>query len=296
MKEKLEKEEKIIKTSVLFSTFTVLLELFMILTSGSKVLLVDFVFSLSDLILIIIISFLIPLLYKPVTEKRPYGYSQVESVFIIIKGITVSIITISLIYDSIKTIIAGGEVLDTSSLLIYEVFVELFCLFAYFFLKIKSKNVRTPIVVSDIVAWKVDVFTNLGMLVAFICEHILYHTRFESIVGYIDPVLAIIMSIYMIREPIKLVIESFRSLILFAPSEETLSEIKKIVNDVLKDYPYEITFCDVVKTGRKIWIEIYIKNDKNIININELKEAKSKVEAKLEKEFNEIYVEFTPEI
>lgn len=296
MREKLKEEEKIIKMSVLFSFFTVLLEFFMIISSGSRVLLVDFVFSLSDLILIIIISFFVPLLYKPVTEKRPYGYSQVESLFIIIKGITVTVITISLIYDSIKAIISGGEVLDTSSLLIYELVVEIFCIFSYFFLKIKSKKIKTPVVISDIVAWRVDVFTNLGMLVTFIFEHILVNTKLEFIVPYIDPIFAILMSIFMIREPIKLVIESFRSLILFAPNEETLNEIKSIVNNEMENYSYDITFYDVVKTGRKIWVEIYIKGNNNIIKLDELKNVKINVESKLKREFSEVYVEFTPEI
>jgi len=45
-----------------------------------------------------------------------------------------------------------------------------------------------------------------------------------------------------------------------------------------------------------IGIELYIKSDDMNINLKELKKAKKDVESSLKKEFDEIYVEFTPEI
>ena len=93
-----------------------------------------------------------------------------------------------------------------------------------------------------------------------------------------------------------MVLESFKNLILFAPEKETIDEIKHIVNEKIKEYPYKVIFYDVVKTGRKIWIELYIKCDNLQINLRELKQAKREVEKSLKEELGEIYVEFTPEL
>ena len=48
------------------------------------------------------LSFLIPLLYKPSNEKYPFGHMQMETVFIVVKGITMITVTVGLITNSIN--------------------------------------------------------------------------------------------------------------------------------------------------------------------------------------------------
>ncbi len=296
MKEKLRKEGSILKLSVLFSAIFVIVEWIMAIISGSKAMLSDVVFGVADLIIIVIISFLLPLIYKPVTEKRPYGYSQVESVFIIIKGIFVAIITALLIKDNIEILVNGGSEVEASGVVIFDFILEVFCIFSFVFLKWKSKKINTPVIDADLVEWKIDMYTTFSMFLAFLVQLILEHTKLYFIASYIDSIFAIFISLIMIKEPIEMVVESFKGLILFAPKEETVDEIKEIVNKKLRKYPYNVTFFDIVKTGRKIWIELYIKSDNTDINLKELKSAKQDVEKSLKKHFDEIYVEFTPEI
>ncbi len=296
MKEKLKKEGSILKLSVLLSAISLLSQIVVAMLSKSKALLMDSMFGSADLIIILIISFLLPLIYKPVTEKRPYGYSQVESIFIIIKGVSVLILAFLMIVDNIEVLVSGGSVLNTSSLMIYQVIVEIYCIAAYILLKRKSKKVETPVVESDLIAWKLDMVTSLGMFLAFFMQYILGFTKLSFITPYIDSSVAILISLLMIKEPIQMVIVAFKSLLLYAPEQETMEEIKEIVNKKIKKYPYEVTFYDIVRTGRKIWIELYIKCEDSNINLKELKKAKKDVEASLKKEFDEIYVELTPEI
>lgn len=296
MKEKLKKEGSILKLSVLFSAIYLLIEIVAALFSKSQTLLTDCVFGMADLMIIVIITFLLPLIYKPVTEKRPYGYSQIESLFVIIKGISVSIITIFLIKDNIDIILSGGTQLDLSNILIFNILLEVFCIGSYIYLKRKSKKIDTPVIESDLVVWKIDIYTTLGMFTAFLVQYILSFTKLAFIVPYIDSIFAIVISIIMLKEPIMMVIDAFKSLFLFAPEKETLDEIKEIVTEKIENYPYDVTFYDVVRTGRKIWIELYIKSESSNINLKELKQAKKEVEKSLKKEFDEIYVEFTPEI
>lgn len=296
MKEKLKKEGSILKLSVIFSAIYMLLEMIITFLSGSKTILMDCIFGIADLIIIVIITFLLPLIYKPVTEKRPYGYSQIESLIIIIKGISISIITLFLIKDNIVILLNGGSKLNVSSILISNVLLEIFCILSYIYLKHRSRKIDTPVIESDLVEWKIDMYTAFSMFVAFFIQYILEHTKFAFVAPYIDSSFAIIISLIMLKEPIQMVIESFKSLILFAPKEETIDEIKEIVSKNIEKYPYNITFYDVVKTGRKIWIELYIKSENSLINLKELKQAKKDVEKDLKNEFDEIYVEFTPEI
>jgi len=296
LKEKLKKEGKILKLSVLLSTLFTMSEIIMAFISNSKALLMDSIFAIADVIIILIISFLLPLIYKPVTEKRPYGYSQIESIFIIIKGISVAIIAAFLIKDNIEVLATGGSELDCALLMFYQIIEVILFIGVYSYLKKKAKKVDTPVIESDLVGWKIDTAQGVGMFVSFFLQFILKYTNLSFIVPYIDSTVAILISILMIKEPIEMVIDAFKSLVLFAPEKETMEEIKEIVSRKIKKYPYEVTFYDIVRTGRKIWIELYIKSDDMNINLKELKKAKKDVESSLKKEFDEIYVEFTPEI
>jgi len=141
LKEKLKKEGKILKLSVLLSTLFTMSEIIMAFISNSKALLMDSIFAIADVIIILIISFLLPLIYKPVTEKRPYGYSQIESIFIIIKGISVAIIAAFLIKDNIEVLATGGSELDCALLMFYQIIEVILFIGVYSYLKKKAKKV-----------------------------------------------------------------------------------------------------------------------------------------------------------
>ena len=296
MKEKFKKESLVINLSVLLSTIFLISEIIMAICTNSRAILIDCISGGADLFLIVVISFLLPLIYRPVSEKTPYGYSQIESIFIILKGFAVVIISMFLIKDSIEILLSGGTELDYSSIAIFELILGIFCVISYVVLKKMSKGVKTPVVKSDLIVWKIDMIYSFGMFLSFAIQIFLVNTRFSVISPYVDSVLAIIISLFMLPEPFKMIIKSFKNIILFAPEKETIEEIKEIVGKEIKMYPYEPTFYDVVKTGRKIWIEVYIKSENNMLNLVELKKAKKQVEKHLKQEFDEIYVELTPEL
>ena len=53
--------------------------------SHSQSALMDAAYDASELIIIVLTLFLTPLFHKPISEKRPYGFFQVESIFLTIK-------------------------------------------------------------------------------------------------------------------------------------------------------------------------------------------------------------------
>ena len=53
--------------------------------------------------------FLTPLFHKPISEKHPYGFFQVESVFLIIKGFMLIAVTVSVSVQVISSALSGGN-------------------------------------------------------------------------------------------------------------------------------------------------------------------------------------------
>ena len=109
---KMKNEKRIMNISLIGSILFMLSEGIMAYLPKSHSLLMDCIFDVTDLIMIGPFLLLVPLLYKPVTEKRPYGFSQVESLFVVIKYCVLLAITVRLVWDNVLAILQGGRLFD----------------------------------------------------------------------------------------------------------------------------------------------------------------------------------------
>ena len=57
-----------------------------------------------------------------------------------------------------------------------------------------------------------------------------------------------------------------------------------------------MNFLDVIKTGRKLWIEVYILGEDDRISIRELKKVRGELIEELKKEYGNIDIELIPEL
>ena len=95
----------------------------------------DCIYDLVDLAMLWPFMILIPKLYKPVTEKWPYGFSQVESLFIVIKCGLLLFLDIQLLSDSIKLITGGGHLVNAGAVAAFELFISVSCIAMFFVLR-----------------------------------------------------------------------------------------------------------------------------------------------------------------
>ena len=79
MNPNVKREKNILNISFIGSLLFLIAEIIMAIITKSNALFMDSVYDIADLIMIGPFILLIPLLYKRETEKRPYGFSQVES-------------------------------------------------------------------------------------------------------------------------------------------------------------------------------------------------------------------------
>lgn len=296
MEESLRLEKRILKLSFAGSAAFLLSECIMAFITGSHAVLMDCVYDIADIIMLGPFMILVPLLYKPVTEKRPYGFSQVESLFIMIKTGLLIFITAQLIVESVQMIMDGGHIVNAGFIAAFELAVSAACVTMYLVLNHMNKRYSSPTVKAEIYIWKLDALSTLGVGMAFVIQLILQRTALAWLSPYIDPGIAIIMAVILLKEPISMFWGSIKNLILFAPKKEVVDHVREIAEHSLKKHEFDINFLDVIKTGRKIWIEVYILQEEDLISIRELKQAHDEIIGELEKEYDNVYLELIPEI
>ena len=63
-----------------------------------------------------------------------------------------------------------------------------------------------------------------------------------------------------------------------------------------QNYDYSLDFLDVTQTGRKTWIEVYVKSKSDTLKIKEFKTIQEHITKDLENKFDQISVEIVPAI
>lgn len=292
----LKSENKILRISFVGSTLFLLSECFAAFFTHSQAVLMDCVYDLVDLAMLGPFMILVPKLYKPVTERWPYGFAQIESLFIIIKCGLLLFLDIQLLTDSVALILDGGHIVNAGAVAAFELFVSVSCVAMYLVLRNMNRHFSSPTVNAELYIWKLDAYSTGGVGLAFLIQLILQFTPLSFVVPYIDPAIAIFMALILAREPITMIWDAIKSLILAAPGKDVMEQIRSKAEDILKGYDLYIDFLDVVKTGRKIWVDVYITQKDDMLSISSLKLAHDEIVARLKPEYQDVFVELIPEI
>lgn len=293
---KLKTERKILNLSLTGSILFLLAEIFFAIYTGSKAVLMDCVYDIADLVMIGPFIVLVPLLYKPMTERKPYGFAQVESLFVLIKYCILLGVDVVLVLNCVKTILSGGNEVDANVLAVFELAVSAGCVIMYLILTRFQKKYSSPSIKAELFIWKLDALSTLGVGCAFVLNLILMRTSLSFICPYVDPGIAIILAIVLIKEPIEMILDSLRSLVLFAPDKEIKDKIEEISKSALSAEGCEITAIEVIKTGRKIWAEIYFLPAGNTIDLVRLKELDRRINDTAKAEFDSVYIDLLPDM
>ena len=229
IEKKAQKREKVTMSVSLYGNlFFVIIELFMAVITSSQAVLLDAVYDSIEFLYASPPSvFLIPPLYKPSNEKHPFGYMQVESMFVVIKGTTMTAVTIGLIVNNLEIMFHGGRSVDFGTVAYFELFACVLGIFMTAFLKRKNKRLNSSLVYMELKSWQIDSIVSLGMTIVFFLPAAVTSQTFAALTPYLDQAITIILSLFMLPSPVKQVIKGLRDLFLIPPEEDTVEDIKK---------------------------------------------------------------------
>lgn len=278
-------EKRILLLSFLSGVGFVIVELIYAIYSHSQSTLMDALYDASELVFIILLLFLTPLFHRPISEKHPYGFFQVESFFILIKNIMMTSVTVSVLTSVIEKLLSGGNAIDKGQVSLFQLMLGLASLIILLIMKWMSRKISSPTVKAEILGWKLDVAYSLGMSLAFFIAVQLQNTSLGFLSPYFDQIIAIVVMIFMIPETIKMLVSAFRELFLFSPEQKTVDRIKEISGKILENYSFTPVFYDISRTGRKMWVSIYFQVEMDSICVKYIQEANKSLNEKISQEF-----------
>ena len=277
------------------AVFFLVAEILMAIYTTSQSILMDAFYGAADMLMILVSLKIVPLIYRPMTEKHPFGFSQAEAVFITLKGTMLTAVTLGLVVTNIQLISRGGNLVSFGLIAVFELLSALIIGAVILILRRINKGLRSPIVKTEIDAWMIDMIASVGLGAAFLLPVAIRTPWMAEYSPYLDQVVAIILAAVILPIPVRTVIGGLRDLFLLAPEEATVEEIKEISQNILEPYGFGDANYDVIRTGRKIWISIYFRTAEDAVFISRIVQAHRELKEKLEEAHPHLYVELIPE-
>ena len=144
------REKSVMSVSLYGNVVFVVIELVMAIATGSQAVLLDAVYDGVEFFMLLPSAFLIPLLYRPSNEQHPFGYMQLETLFVVVKGITMAAVTFGLIFNNIHLMLHGGHIVSFHTIAGFEMFACILSVIVTIYLRIKNKNLHSPLITMEL--------------------------------------------------------------------------------------------------------------------------------------------------
>lgn len=219
------------KKAIIIATFTAfllaLVKLFFWIFTNSIAILSSAIDSLLDMFVSAFNFFAVSSSEKDPDEKFNFWKWKIEALASFIEWIVISISWIYIFYESVRKIFFKEEINDLDTWLIIMFISIIITSILVFFLNNVYKKTNNLVIKSDALHYKTDLFTNIWIIIWLVVIHF---TGFY----YIDSILWIIISFYIIYSAFEIVKKWYLLLLDVSLDEEEIKKIEKIIKNFEK--------------------------------------------------------------
>jgi len=216
--------------------------------------------------------------------KFNFGYYSFEPLFVLINGLLLMTLAVSLFFTSIQTILNGGRIIELTIVTEYLIFAVIICGVLSFILKYYAKKTKSEILHTESVSWILDTIICIVVLFAFMMSLWLKNTRYSYLIPYLDPGITILLILFFVYQPIKLIRSGLLDLLLAAPPKKFIKEIKDKLLNTKDKFGFADTKIYAAKIGRTTRVDIicFFDNNFEIKSIENLEILKNQIRTEVE--------------
>lgn len=282
-----QREKEIYKVTIVGALANVTLLIFKFVAgiiSNSAAMIADAVHSLSDFITDVVVIVFVKISSKPQDKSHDYGHGKFETLATLIIGIALLFIGLMILYNGVSATyrcIWLGEELHRPGMIAFwaAIFSIILKEAVYQYTVFKGKNLNSQAVIANAWHHRSDAFSSIGTAVG-IGGAIFLGDKWVVL----DPIAAIVVSVFIINVSLKIIIKSINELLEKSLPDEIENEIIKVAEsfDMVKD----VHDLRTRRIGNNIAIEMHLLMDGNLSlqcthNTTEL------IEAELRKKYGE---------
>lgn len=230
----------------------------------SQTLMLDGLYGVADVIVSLLAIFVIKKINEPPNEKYHFGYAKYEPLMTGVEGTLIMTICAGSIVASIQDIIHDDPIKNVLVLLWYAFLSIFICIGFGLYMKASGKKLKSKILAVDSRLWIIEGVLSAAVFVAFGIGFAFPQSIFGRFENYTDPVLCIMISLFLMREPARILKDSVLDLVDAAPGKKLDAKIRNFAEDSVKKYGLiGVDRMKIRQAGRTIFAYVLFKADKN---------------------------------
>ena len=260
-----QREKEIYKVTIVGALANVTLLIFKFVAgiiSNSAAMIADAVHSLSDFITDVVVIVFVKISSKPQDKSHDYGHGKFETLATLIIGIALLFIGLMILYNGASATyrcIWLGEELHRPGMIAFwaAIFSIILKEAVYQYTVFKGRNLNSQAVIANAWHHRSDAFSSIGTAVG-IGGAIFLGDKWVVL----DPIAAIVVSVFIINVSLKIIIKSINELLEKSLPDEIENEIIKVAEsfDMVKD----VHDLRTRRIGNNIAIEMHLRMDGNL--------------------------------
>jgi cation diffusion facilitator family transporter len=266
------------RLSVLSNMFLIALKVLAGFFSGSVSIISEAIHSAMDLIAAIIAFFSVKISDTPSDVGHPYGHGKIENVSGVIEALLIFAAAIWIIIEAIKKLIHPGEIesIEWGSLVMFiSAIVNWFVSKRLYRVAKATDSVALE---ADALHLKTDVYTSLGVAFGLL---LIWITKLQML----DPIVAIIVAILILKESYQLMRRAFNPLLDSAWEKEEYDRLIDLLNELDVSYHNLKTR----KAGQFRFVDFHLEMEGNT-KLGNVHNFCDEIEKRLQNEFTNLEV------
>jgi len=246
----------IARLSIVSNTLLILMKLAVGIISGSVSIISEAIHSSMDLIAAIIAFFSVRVSDNPPDSGHPYGHGKIENISGVIESLLIFVAAIWIIVEAVKKLLGESIELDSIALGSVVMFISaLVNIYVSRKLYKVAKATNSVALEADALHLKTDVYTSLGVAVGL---GLIILTG----INWLDPIIAILVALFIIREAYYLLNKAFTPLLDAAWNSDEIETLELTLKNL--DVNYHDLRTRVAGNYRFIDIHIQIPEDVSV--------------------------------
>lgn len=252
------------KLAIVAAISTILLKSLAYLLTGSVGLLSDAIESLVNLATALITLYSIKFAQEPEDDRHQFGHSKIEYFSSLTEGLFIIAAGGTIILTGVQRILNPVEIENVGLGLAVSIVASIINAGAAFFMFRAAKKFKSIALSADAHHLMTDVYTSAGIVVGVLLVSILN-------IPIIDPIIAILVGLNIMRTAFSLIYKSFHGLIDESVDEAELVEIRNIIAKEIADKNIDYNLKSRVSGRVKfIYINLSIPDYWNIKKTHDL--------------------------
>ncbi len=221
---------RIARLSIFSNTLLIIMKLSVGIIGGSVSIISEAIHSAMDLLAAVIAFLSVRVSDNPPDSRHPYGHGKIENISGVIEALLIFVAAIWIIIEAVKKLL--GERIEIESIALGSVIMLISAIVNFIVSRRLYKVARETNSVAleaDALHLKTDVYTSLGVALGL-------GLILVTGINWLDPVVAILVAVFIIKESYHLLKKAFTPLLDTAWGEDEIEELEKTLTGLKVSY------------------------------------------------------------